>query len=432
MSLARAIGGAVKPSASFNRLLDQLEHGGKAVAKAIYRRPTIEAARLWRRMLPGTRFIGVTGSAGKTTTKDLLYCALTSRYRCTRNTDSNNQLYSIARTLIATGPMNEYCVQEVGASERGAFDPMMALLRPEVGVITNIGSDHFKSFRTREGVAAEKGKLIACLPTEGLAVLNADDALVAAMARHCRARVVTYGLHRPAEFSAQVVTDRWPGRLSLRIHHENESVLAKTRLLGAHQAGSVLAAVATACALGVPLAEAALAVSRHEPLLGRMSVQPGARGVTFIRDDWKAPLWSLAAVWQFMGEASAPRKLIVLGTISDYGGDSRRVYRQSVSQALAVADHVLLVGARANSLQSHFANEAGDRLHGFEHIRGAAHWMQEHARAGDLVLLKGSNQSDHLARLALAGESDVGCWRTRCSRGIFCDRCRLIREPAVS
>ena len=135
-----------------------------------------------------------------------------------------------------------------------------------------------------------------------------------------------------------------------------------------------------------------------------------------------------------MGEAVATRKLIVLGTISDYGGDSRRVYRQSVARALRSADHVLVVGARANSLLSHFAScEAGALACAqFEHLHGAAHWMHQHARAGDLVLLKGSNQSDHLARLALADEPDVGCWRTSCRRGIFCDRCRLIREPAVS
>jgi UDP-N-acetylmuramoyl-tripeptide--D-alanyl-D-alanine ligase len=422
----------VKPSASYNRLIDSLQHGGKSAAKALYRRPVIETARLWRRLLRRTRFIGVTGSAGKTTTKDLLYCALAARHRCRRSADSNNQLYSVARTLIGTGPAVEYCVQEVGASERGAFDPMMALLRPQVAVVTNIGTDHFKSFRSRDGVAAEKTKLIACLPADGLAVLNADDALVSAMAAHCRARVVTYGLQQDAQFRAEIVADRWPDRLALRIHHGQESVLAHTRLLGAHQAGSVLAAIAAACALGVPLAEAALAVNRHEPLLGRMSVHESVRGVTFIRDDWKAPLWSLAAVWRFMSEAAAARKLIVLGTISDYGGDSSRVYRQSVSQALAAADYVLLVGARAGSLLTHFAGEGGNRVHGFDDVRSAAQWLQEFARVGDLVLLKGSNQSDHLARLALAGEQDVSCWRSRCGRGIFCDRCRLIGEPAGS
>jgi len=172
-------------------------------------------------------------------------------------------------------------------------------------------------------------------------------------------------------------------------------------------------------------------MSRHEPLLGRMSVHHSARGVTFIRDDWKAPYWSLPAIWQFMGDAAAARKLIVLGTISDYRGKSSRVYRQSVSQALGAADCVLLVGPHAKSLQAHFQAEASGRLHGFENIRSAAQWMGEFSRPGDLVLLKGSLQSDHLARLALASDQDVGCWRASCGRGIFCDRCRLIRQPAA-
>jgi UDP-N-acetylmuramoyl-tripeptide--D-alanyl-D-alanine ligase len=432
LSTAYEIRVAVKASSPFNRLIDRLEHGGKAAAKAVYRGPVIETARLWRRMLGATRFIGITGSAGKTTTKDLLYRALAARYRCTRNSDSNNELYNIARTLISTAPSSNYCIQEIGASQRGSLDPMIALLQPQVAVITNIGTDHFKAFRTRAGVAEEKSKLIACLPADGLAVLNADDDLVAAMAAQCRARVVTYGLQQQAEYRAEIVTERWPDRLTLRIHHGSDTVLVQTRLLGAHQALNVLAAVAAACSLGVPMNEAALAVAHHEPLLGRMSVQQNARGVSFVRDDWKAPLWSLPAIWQFMGDAAAARKLIVLGTISDYGGDSSRVYRQSVSKALGAAEHVLLVGPRARSLRAHFAREAGDRLHGFEDIRDAAQWLEEFSRAGDLVLLKGSNQSDHLARLALAGDQEVGCWRTRCHRGIFCDRCRLVGEPSTA
>ncbi len=411
--------------------LDWLEHAGKAAAKAIYRRPTIEAARLWRTALRRTRFIGITGSAGKTTTKDLLYHALAARFRSVRSADSNNQLYSVARTLISTGMRSAYCVQELGASERGAFDPMLALLRPHVGVVTNIGTDHFKAFRTREAVAAEKGKLIACLPSDGLAVLNADDDLALSMASHSRARVVTFGLRREADYRGEIERHRWPDRVALRIHRASASVPVHTRLLGAHQAGNVLAAVAAACELGVPLAEAAAAIARHEPLLGRMSVQTSARGITYIRDDWKAPLWSLPDSCQFIAEASASRKLIVLGTISDYGGDSTRVYRQSVQRALDAADVVLLVGTRADSLQAHFRTAAGDRLRAFANVHAAARWLEQSGRAGDLVLLKGSNQSDHLARLALNEDQPVGCWRSRCGRGDFCDRCRLLHAQAL-
>jgi UDP-N-acetylmuramyl pentapeptide synthase len=381
-------------------------------------------------MLPRTCFIGVTGSAGKTTTKDLLHAALADRYRCTKSSDSDNQLYDIARTLMRSGPRTQFCVQEVGASEPNRFEPMMALLQPRVGVVTNVGTDHFKSFRTPERVAAEKAKLIQSLPADGMAVLNADEPLVAAMALSCRGRIVTYGLQRDAQFRAEIVADRWPNRLALRIRHGNEAVLVHTRLLAGYQASNVLAAVATACSLGVPLEAATLAVSRHEPLLGRMSVYSTERGVTFIRDDQKAPEWSLHKALQYMAGAQAARKMIIFGTISDGGGRSR-IYKRAVEAAVAAADHVLLVGPRAAAAAPRLSAAGGGKLIVFDTVRDAAHWVLGFARAGDLILLKGSNSADHLARIALAMDHDVGCWRSRCPRAIFCDRCRLIRAPVA-
>ncbi|HEY6455933.1 MAG TPA: Mur ligase family protein [Steroidobacteraceae bacterium] len=416
---------------TFDSLLDWVRHGGNARTKALYRRPVIEAARLWRQLLVSTCFIGLTGSAGKTTTKDLLHAALAVRFRAAKNSESHNVLYPIARTLLTLGPRTQFCVQEVGISELGGFDSILALLKPKVGVVTNVGTDHYTVFRGRAGVAAEKGKLIASLPADGLAVLNADDDLVAAMASGCRARVVTYGMHNTADFRGEVVTYRWPDRLALRLHHRNDSALAQTQLVGAHHAGNVLAAVATACSLGVPLAEAALAVGRNPAELGRMSVHETARGVTFIRDDLKAPQWSLAMAWQFMAQARAARRLIVLGTISDYPGASSRRYRDALNEAAKAGDQVLMVGPHAASAVRKLGAVGHQNLLAFETVRDAAAWLQQFARAGDLVLLKGSNKADHLARLALALDHEVRCWQTRCGWEKFCDHCRLIGQSAA-
>jgi UDP-N-acetylmuramoyl-tripeptide--D-alanyl-D-alanine ligase len=412
------------------QLLGWLEHGGKQAVKSVYRRPVIESSRLWRRMMPHTRYVGITGSAGKTTTKDLLHAALASQFRSTKNSDSNNQLYGVARTLLGMGLGTQYCVQEVGAGDPGGFDPMLELLRPQVGVVTNIGTDHLSVFRNREGVAAEKGKLIACLPADGIAVLNSDDELVTAMAANCRARVVTYALQSDADYRGEVVNDRWPDRLTLRVSHAGETELVQTRLVGAHQAGNVLAALATACSLGVPLATAALAIREHEPLLGRMSVHPTQRGVTFIRDDWKAPNWSLPKALDFMARARATRKLLVLGTISDSGGRSN-IYRRTVKSALESVDVVLLVGPRAAAAARRLIAASGGRLLTFQTALAASEWLIEFTRPGDLVLLKGSNTADHLARLALAMDRTVRCWRSRCARGSFCDACNLLTARAV-
>jgi UDP-N-acetylmuramyl pentapeptide synthase len=371
----------------------------------------------------------VTGSAGKTSTKDLLHAALATHYRTNKSSDSDNQLYDIARTLLRTGPHTEFCVQEVGASAPGRFGPMLALLKPRVGVVTTIGTDHRKSFRSAQGVALEKAKLIACLPPEGIAVLNADDPLVAATASNCRARIVTYGLRQDADYCAESVSEGWPQRLAVRIRHRNEVIQVQTRLLPGYQVTSVLAAIATAHSLGVPLAQAALGLSGHEPPLGRMSVQLTERGVTFIRDDIKAPEWSLLKAIQYIAQAQAARRLIVIGTISD-GGGKGQLYRAGVQAALAAADRVVLVGERAAAAARRL-DTAGGRLIAFATVSDAARWLDGFAQAGDLVLLKGSNRADHLARMALNIDRPVHCWRSRCSRNILCDRCRLIRTPAA-
>ncbi|HEX7417876.1 MAG TPA: Mur ligase family protein, partial [Steroidobacteraceae bacterium] len=329
-----------------NALLDRVQRRGKPIAKAVYRGPVIGAARVWRRALHRTCFIGVTGSAGKTTTKDLIRAVLAQRHRCTSNSDSNNQLYSIARHLIGVAPRTQFCVQELGADKPGGFVPMLALLRPDVGVVTNIGTDHFRSFRSREAVALEKGRLIASLPQSGIAVLNLDDPYVAALAQQTRARVVTFGMTSAAQFRGEVLDERWPARLTLRVTHEGESAVIATRLCGVYQAQNVLAAIATACSLGASLSDAAVAIPRYEPMLGRLSVFATKSGVTFVRDDFKAPEWSLAGVWRFMSAAQATRRIIVLGTISDSPGSSSACYRRAIKAALAACDHLVLVGER--------------------------------------------------------------------------------------
>jgi UDP-N-acetylmuramoyl-tripeptide--D-alanyl-D-alanine ligase len=411
-------------------IFDWVRHGGDARTKALYRRPVIEAARLWRRFLTRTCFIGVTGSAGKTTTKDLLHAALAARFRSAKNSDSHNVLYPIARTLLTLGPGVRFCVQEIGAGEPGGFDAILPLLKPQVGVVTNVGTDHYRVFRGRAGVAAEKGKLIASLPVDGLAVLNADDPLVIAMASRCRARVVTYGMQSAADFRAEILSHRWPDRLSLRLQHRDQSVVIPTQLLGAQHAGNVLAAVATACSLGVALEQAALAAGRVCTSLGRMSVHETARGVTFIRDDLKAPHWTMSRALQFMAEARASRKLIVLGTISDYAGASFRPYRDALSEAAKAADRVLLVGPQASGFVRRLSERGVQNLHAFESVRHASAWLQGFLTPGDLVLLKGSNKADHLARLPLALDQDVRCWRARCGWEKFCDHCRQIGQSA--
>lgn len=409
-----------------NRMADYFSHRVKRWVKPLYAGPVITTAGLWRRHgLRHTRFIGITGSAGKTTTKDMLYQVLAVRHPTARSHDSNNQLYDVARTLIGVSPGAGYCVQEIGASEPGGLDPMLALYRPHIGIVTNVGEDHYSAFHGPEAVAAEKGKLIASLPPDGLAVLNADDARVMQMAAATRARIVTFGVSGEADLQALDIESVWPGRLRLQVRWRHEVLAVHTQLNGRHLAGCVMAVLATACELGLPLAAAAESIGRFRPHTARMSELQTSGGVTFLRDDFKAPLWSLPSSFEFVAQAKAARKTIVLGTISDYGGNSRPVYRRAVALALEAADQVILVGERARKLEARLGPAAGGRLLGFESVQEAAAHLHSTARRGDFVFLKGSI-SDHLSRIALRFDQDVNCWLRTCRRGVFCEQCQLL------
>jgi len=409
------------------RVEDFVRHDLKRAAKRVYQPMLIELARHWRTRLRRTRFIGITGSAGKTTAKDLLHAALSGSRRAVKNDDSNNSLYSVARTVLAARPRTDFCIQEVGLShEPGRIPKIIELLRPHVGIVTLIGMDHRSAFRSREAIAAEKVQLVASLPSDGIAVLNADDPLVASMARQTAAAVRTFGFGPDAEFRGEVFGARFPERLVLVVRHGAGSTRIQTRLCGRHHAVSVLAAFAAAVSVGVAPEDAAAGLADCEPMLGRMSVQHTPRGVTIIRDDYKAPAWSLAAALQVLKDAGAQRKIAVIGTLSDYSGSSRRTYRRAVRMALGAADRVLVIGDWAPGRVERWADVDQQRLHGFSSVRAASDWLQAFAQPGDLVLLKGSLMADHLARVALSFEREIGCWRRRCPYHVFCDHCRLL------
>jgi UDP-N-acetylmuramoyl-tripeptide--D-alanyl-D-alanine ligase len=381
---------------------------------------------LHRRSLSRTVFIGITGSAGKSTTKDLVASILGRHVPGVRKSSGTaNRSVDLAGLVLGTQRSDTYCVAEISILTPGYIDFSLALVRPTVGVVTNIGGDHFSAYRNFGGVAAEKSKLIRSLPDSGIAILNADDPRVLAMQSQFSGRTVTYGMGDDAMLRGEAVSASWPDRLSLTVKWKGESARVQTQLCGSHWVSVVLGALATGVALGVPLAVAAEAVASVEPFEGRMSPVQLGDGVTFIRDDWKAPLWSIAPTFEFMRQARATRKVIVMGTISDSPGDYSRRYAQIARQALAVADCVLCVGNQASACLR-AKREEKDMLFAFS-LRDAATFLSGYLRPGDLVLLKGSVSTDHLERLILVRTSSVECWRSACGRRYFCNACDLLQ-----
>lgn len=367
----------------------------------------------------------MTGSAGKTTTKELIVAILGPG---TTSTPANsNRISQVGRAILQTRTGDAVCVAEVAAWRPGSVNQIAQLLQPRIGVVTCIGRDHFTEFRTLEAVTAEKRALIEALPDDGIAVLNADDAYAMTMTEGFRGRVISFGESPQATLRVSEVRSSWPDHLEFMLQVGGSSRPVRTRLHGKQSATSVLAALGVAHALGHPLDDALESVAHFEPVPARMSAVVQG-GVTFIRDDCKAPAWSLDPVLEFIADARATRKVLIVGSLSDYAGSSSRVYTRFARSGLAVADEVAFVGSQANRVRKLVA-ESGGALLMFATVREAAEHYRTALRDGDLVVLKGSNRADHLLRILLSRTMDVRCWREGCHREGQCSACNLLHTP---
>ena len=383
----------------------------------------LAAAR--RRRLTRVTFIGITGSAGKTTTMLLTAAVLsvTGKVRSSRR----NRVDGVMDIVLATKPSDDFSVIELSAYPKNSLDHSLAIVRPKIGVITSIGTDHIRAFQSVEAIAAEKAKVIQSLPSDGVAVLNADDPLVFAMARRAPCPVITYGTAESAAVRAENVRSVWPERLSFTAIFQEERVGVRSQLCGAHWVSAALAALGVGIASGIPLKKAAEAIELVEPYHHRMYPLTSSDGINFILDDWKSALWTVPSALEFMKTAIASRKYVIFGTLSDCKGSSERAYKQTALSALEVVDQVIFVGPMATSALSAKGPENADKIHTFATIKGAAEFLSSLLRKGDLVLLKGAVKGDHLGRLAHNWIDPISCWSMACRKNTRCSTCDDLR-----
>jgi UDP-N-acetylmuramoyl-tripeptide--D-alanyl-D-alanine ligase len=380
-------------------------------------------AMLRRATMSQVTYVGVTGSCGKTTTAKLIATIFHSVGKC----QVHNVPGAVASHLLAMPRSIKFLVEEIYAWP-ATLRAQTRLLRPQIGVVTTIGSDHYKRFRSLEATAREKGKLVEYLPARGAAILNADDPHVCAMAQRTRARVITYGRSPDAEVRGTDISSDWPDRLALTVVHADQSMRIQTQLVGEHWTTSVLAAIACGIACGLDLPTCVKAIEAFEPLFARYSVHRVPAGPVFVLDH-KSPAWTIEHGLAFLKHAGAPRKTIILGTISDYPGSGGSQYRRVARAALAVADRVIFVGPQSGHVGR--LRQAGfqDRLFAFQTAYEASIFMSRDVWPSELILVKGSIAVDHLERILLSQTGRVVCWRESCGRHNGCPQCRSYRRP---
>ena len=422
---------------SLARIGEGAGHIGARVRSAfewrVYRPLHLRYAAMWRAQLNGVAIVGITGSAGKTSAKSMITAILRQAGKVRQTSGTGNRLFHVAEVIAATRPSDDFCVLELSAEGPGYFDRLLPLARPTIGVVTTVGEDQYKAFGSREAIAAEKGKLIACLPADGTAVLNADDPLVRHMGEGFKGRIITYGTSERTTLQVRDVRSEWPERLSFTVRFDGRDYPVQTQLCGKHWSTSVLAALATGLAAGIPLAKTVEAIAAVPPTRARMEPQTMPDGVTFIRDDWKGAFWGLPTVFEFLRDAKAERKIVVIGTLADYHGSARTKYVSAGRDALQVADVVIFVGEMATiGLRARKFAGAHQRVLAFPDVRQAALAMNDLLRPGDLVVLKGSGIADHLGRLYHVRTGPVACWRMRCGKDMLCDACSHLRDDSAA
>ena len=381
----------------------------------------------FRPRLENTRFFGIAGSVGKTTTKDLLVSILKVRGKTIGNPQSLNAAPEVAKTILRTRPWHRYCVAELGETAPGSLDNQLAVLQPSIGIITVVGDDHLSAFGSRQAIAREFAKLVQAVPTHGTVALNVDDELVSSLREDARGRVITYGTGASADLRATDIASIWPDSLQFTANFNGKSVPIRTQLFGKQLLTSALAAIAGGLAAGLTLEECATGISRVVPVAGRIQPVLVPGGITIIRDDFKAPAWTVGPLLDQLRDAKAHRKIFVLGTISDCR-DTPTFVLKTAREALAVADIAIFTGHFASAALKARKPGTESRLHAFTRTIDVANFLQSIQQEGDLILLKGTNKKDHLSRIPVSLSQTVNCWVDDCGRDMFCSECSHLRS----
>jgi UDP-N-acetylmuramoyl-tripeptide--D-alanyl-D-alanine ligase len=368
--------------------------------------------------MPELVVVGITGSSGKTSTKDLMAQVLAELGPVVAPQGSFNTEVGVPVTALSVDPTTRVLVSEMGARDLGHIAYLCGITPPRLGVVLNVGSAHLEIFGSRENIARTKGELVEAVPAAaegGVAVLNADDELVAAMRSRTTGRVVAYGRSAQADVRAEDEVLDAEGRAAFTLVAPEGSAPVSLQLHGAHHVSNALAVAAAALALGAPLdavarrLSAATATSRW-----RMEVSTTASGVTLVNDAYNANPESMRAALDAlvaMGRAAdgrpARRTWAVLGEMRELGADADAAHEQVGREAAERGiDQVVAVGRPAYGVATGAKALAGATVvQAVPDVDAAVELLRAQTRAGDVVLVKASRGSA-LERVA-AGLTEV-------------------------
>jgi len=367
--------------------------------------------------------IAITGSVGKTSTKEAIYCVLQQKYNVRKTSGNYNNEFGLPLTIIGavSGNRNIFkwasiiikglayaflplsypkiLILEMGADRPGDIGYLTNFVQCRVGVVTEVAQSHIEFFGSLENIAKEKGELVKSLEDKGLAILNADNPLVLAMAENLKSAVVTFGFGETADLRATDIAFNYSENgkiqgLSFKLNFRGTSIPVRlNNILAKHQIYSALIAAAVAEELEMNLVEISARLADFSPPPGRLNLIVGIKKTFIIDDTYNASPDSTRAALEVLQEIKAGRKIAVLGDMLELGAETEKSHRQIGRKLFDIkADLVFFLGNRmkfaAEELQKHNFNP--ENIFHFENHADLGRKLQAEMREGDLVLIKGS------------------------------------------
>ena len=368
-----------------------------------------QLAGFWRRKFSNCKTIAITGSVGKSSTKELIAAVMRQHFATLKSEGNLNNEIGLPLMLLRMNESHERTVLEMGMYALGEIRDLCAVAQPHIGVVTNVGPSHLERLGSLEHIAQAKAELIEGLPEDGVAILNGDDERVLAMRAKTRARVICYGLNPDCDVWANDIESQGLDGIAFALHYGDEHLHVRVPLLGRHSVHTALAAASVGIVENLSWDEILRGLQDVSAQL-RLIAVPGEKGATILDDTYNASPASSIAALNLLAELSG-RKIAVLGDMLELGEMEKQGHALVGGRASQVADILIAVGARGKWIGD-AARETGmaaEQIFFAEGNAPAIELIRQIARAGDMILVKGSRgakMEEIIAALARAENAE--------------------------
>ncbi|MCK6582714.1 MAG: UDP-N-acetylmuramoyl-tripeptide--D-alanyl-D-alanine ligase [Anaerolineales bacterium] len=350
-----------------------------------------QIARFWRRRLPDLRVVGITGSVGKSTTKEMVAEVLSVRYRTLKSPGNLNNEIGLPLTLLRLGSGYERAVLEMGFYVPGEIQFLCDIAQPQIGIVSNVGTVHAERAGSQEAIFRGKSELPAALPPDGVAILNFDDPWVRKMEEKTKARVFFYGLSPEAHLWADQIEGLGLDGIRFRLHYKKETLHMRIPMIGRHSIHTALRASAVGLNDGLSWQEILEGLSQGHAQLRLVAARSG-NGALILDDTYNAAPESMLAALNLLDELDG-RKIAVLGDMLELGPYERQGHEMVGMRAAQVAKILITLGTRGHVIAD-AARRAGMKpasILEYEEIAPIVDWLTKNLSANDAVLIKGSH-----------------------------------------